>query len=59
MAPAVVEHPEARPIRRYLMDTTSVAYVLCAGSRMIHPLAPSVSTRTSLMVWQPVSIRWR
>ena len=29
MAPAVVEHPEARPIRSYLMDTTSVAYVLC------------------------------
>jgi hypothetical protein len=29
MAPAVVEHPEARPIRRCLMDTTSVAYVLC------------------------------
>ena len=30
MAPAVLEHPEARPIRRYLMDTTSVApYVLC------------------------------
>jgi hypothetical protein len=29
MAPAVVEHPEARPIRSDLMDTTSVAYVLC------------------------------
>src|SRR5919107_1100619 len=29
MAPAVVEHPGARPIRSYLMDTTSVAYVLC------------------------------
>jgi hypothetical protein len=29
MAPAVLEHPGARPIRRYLMDTTSVAYVLC------------------------------
>jgi hypothetical protein len=29
MAPAVVEHPGARPIRRCLMDTTSVAYVLC------------------------------
>jgi hypothetical protein len=29
MAPAVLEHPEARPIRSYLMDTTSVAYVLC------------------------------
>src|SRR5215211_3936459 len=28
MAPAVLEHPEARPIRRCLMDTTSVAYVL-------------------------------
>jgi hypothetical protein len=43
------------------MDTTSVAYVLCAGSRMIHPLPPSVSMRTSLMAWQPVSIRsrWR
>jgi hypothetical protein len=29
MAPAVVEHPEARPIRSDLMDTTSVVYVLC------------------------------
>jgi hypothetical protein len=29
MAPAVVEHPGARPIRSNLMDTTSVAYVLC------------------------------
>src|ERR687890_1340028 len=29
MAPAVVEHPGARPIRSYLMDTSSVAYVLC------------------------------
>jgi hypothetical protein len=29
MAPAVVEHPGARPIRSWLMDTTSVAYVLC------------------------------
>jgi hypothetical protein len=29
MAPAVLEHPEARPIRSDLMDTTSVAYVLC------------------------------
>jgi hypothetical protein len=29
MAPAVLEHPGARPIRSYLMDTTSVAYVLC------------------------------
>ena len=29
MAPAVVTHPGARPIRRCLMDTTSVAYVLC------------------------------
>jgi len=29
MAPAVVEHPGARPIREKLMDTTSVAYVLC------------------------------
>src|ERR671916_953326 len=29
MAPAVLEHPEARPIRSKLMDTTSVAYVLC------------------------------
>jgi hypothetical protein len=29
MAPAVVEHPEARPIRSDLMDTTSVAYLLC------------------------------
>jgi hypothetical protein len=29
MAPAVQQHPEARPIRSALMDTTSVAYVLC------------------------------
>jgi hypothetical protein len=29
MAPQVVAHPGARPIRRCLMDTTSVAYVLC------------------------------
>jgi hypothetical protein len=29
MAPAVREHPGARPIRSDLMDTTSVAYVLC------------------------------
>jgi hypothetical protein len=29
MAPAVLQHPEARPIRSDLMDTTSVAYVLC------------------------------
>jgi hypothetical protein len=29
MAPAVVEHPGARPIRSWLMDTTSLAYVLC------------------------------
>jgi len=29
MAPAVLAHPGARPIRSYLMDTTSVAYVLC------------------------------
>jgi hypothetical protein len=29
MAPAVREHPEARPIRSKLMDTSSVAYVLC------------------------------
>jgi hypothetical protein len=29
MAPAVLEHPGARPIREKLMDTTSVAYVLC------------------------------
>jgi hypothetical protein len=29
MAPAVLEHPGARPIRRCLMDTISVAYVLC------------------------------
>src|SRR5215210_9514892 len=29
MAPAVLTHPEARPIRSKLMDTTSVAYVLC------------------------------
>jgi hypothetical protein len=29
MAPAVVEHPGARPIRSKLMDTISVAYVLC------------------------------
>src|ERR671921_1805473 len=29
MAPAALEHPGARPIRRCLMDTTSVAYVLC------------------------------
>ena len=29
MAPAVVEHPGARPIRRCLMDKFSVAYVLC------------------------------
>jgi hypothetical protein len=29
MAPAVLSHPGARPIRSDLMDTTSVAYVLC------------------------------
>jgi hypothetical protein len=29
MAPAVLEHPGARPIRSNLMDTTSLAYVLC------------------------------
>jgi hypothetical protein len=29
MAPAVLEHPGAWPIRRCLMDTRSVAYVLC------------------------------
>src|SRR5918992_3441567 len=29
MAPAVLAHPGARPIRSTLMDTTSVAYVLC------------------------------
>src|ERR671913_519239 len=29
MAPRVMAHPGARPIRRCLMDTTSVAYVLC------------------------------
>src|ERR671912_2592498 len=29
MAPAVLEHPGARPIRSKLMDTSSVAYVLC------------------------------
>src|SRR5829696_3937061 len=29
MAPAVRQHPEARPIRSNLMDTISVAYVLC------------------------------
>ena len=29
MAPAVRQHPGARPIRSDLMDTTSVAYVLC------------------------------
>src|ERR687884_717978 len=29
MAPAVRQHPGARPIRSNLMDTTSVAYVLC------------------------------
>ena len=29
MAPAVRLHPGARPIRSDLMDTTSVAYVLC------------------------------
>jgi hypothetical protein len=29
MAPAVLAHPGARPIRRLLMNTTSVAYVLC------------------------------
>jgi len=29
MAPAVRQHPEARPIRSTLMDTTSLAYVLC------------------------------
>jgi hypothetical protein len=29
MAPAVRQHPGAWPIRRKLMDTTSVAYVLC------------------------------
>jgi hypothetical protein len=29
MAPAVLAHPGARPIRSDLMDTISVAYVLC------------------------------
>ena len=29
MAPAVLTHPEARPIRSQLMDNASVAYVLC------------------------------
>src|SRR5829696_4875705 len=29
MAPQVLAHPGARPIRSQLMDTTSVAYVLC------------------------------
>jgi hypothetical protein len=29
MAPTVLSHPGARPIRSKLMDTTSVAYVLC------------------------------
>ena len=29
MAPQVLEHPGARPIRSKLMDTSSVAYVLC------------------------------
>jgi hypothetical protein len=29
MAPAVRQHPGARPIRENLMDTTSLAYVLC------------------------------
>jgi hypothetical protein len=29
MAPAVRKHPGARPIRSDLMDTTSLAYVLC------------------------------
>src|SRR3954447_4755806 len=29
MAPAVREHPGARPIRSWLMDKASVAYVLC------------------------------
>ena len=29
MAPAVLEHPGARPIRSKLMATTSLAYVLC------------------------------
>jgi hypothetical protein len=29
VAPAVLAHPGARPIRSSLMDTTSVAYVLC------------------------------
>ena len=29
MAPAVQQHPEARPIRSNLMDKSSVAYVLC------------------------------
>jgi hypothetical protein len=29
MAPAVRQHPGARPIRENLMDSTSVAYVLC------------------------------
>jgi hypothetical protein len=57
MAPAVLAHPGARPIRSTLMDTTSVAYVLCNGSRIMPPLPPSVSTKTSLVAWQPVSIR--
>jgi hypothetical protein len=29
MAPQVLAHPGARPIREKLMDTTSLAYVLC------------------------------
>ena len=29
MAPQVLSHPGARPIRMVLMDTISVAYVLC------------------------------
>ncbi len=29
MAPTVLEHTGARPIRSSLIDTTSVAYVLC------------------------------
>ena len=56
MAPAVLAHPEARPIRRSLMDTTSVAYVLCRIEDD-SSLTPSVSTRISLLLLWLASIR--
>ena len=56
MAPAVVAHLGARPIRSDLMDITSVADVLCTGSRTIYPSPPSASIRTSLLAQQPVGI---